>query len=690
MRVSIVGFLALCQIVAAATYTTTKCQTTSISGTSTRTTTLGATTSRSTTTKRVTPTITQTSTLPKSTVVRTSTTTVGTVTSGKASTAYATVATYGSTVTQTYTNTIFPLEVVTTTYTPVEASTTRVYTYTLDPPAPTLPSSQARGLAGRIVVDERDEVVYLNKRGKRVQCSAVTVFVSTTTQTAKTTATVVKTITPTSTVTRTSILTRPAATVTPAPVTSTSTVDQGVSTEFQGYTEITRTDTTETRTYTSTVYTSTATVTNSAYKACDPKATRAFGGFEIANVLNLTSRGQKETFLYEATEYNYQGNYMVDCCNQAAGTPGAVALMGVMVLGSLVLKRQRERPKRPWKIWSLDISKQMLGQLFVHTLNIVLSDAVAAHGRSNPCSLYFLNIAIDTTLGVFIIYITLRIVTHVLTSVLGWHGFVSGQYGNVPTPDGGSGKPKMSYWGKQLVTYLFAIFIMKIIVTGIMWMFPFFFALGRWLLSFFGKHRNVQVFFVMALFPLAMNVIQFWLIDSLLRHNPTTSVYAKLNNSGTIVDEFGDGGDRSDGEPGSHNWRGQGRRSYEEEEGSVSGGAASSRRRTGGGASTSAATLSSPSTSRAGAGTGEGSQSAGFDPYRAAEGNQYQSRANLMDNVDDDDGSMTPRSASGRRLNGRHTKLHMDDSEQRPASPASNHGSLNGSRQHSRENSGRR
>lgn len=42
------------------------------------------------------------------------------------------------------------------------------------------------------------------------------------------------------------------------------------------------------------------------------------------------------------------------------------AIMGVVVVGSLVLKRQREKPKRPWKIWYVedgvleqpDISKQ--------------------------------------------------------------------------------------------------------------------------------------------------------------------------------------------------------------------------------------------------------------------------------------------------------------------------------------------
>ncbi len=53
------------------------------------------------------------------------------------------------------------------------------------------------------------------------------------------------------------------------------------------------------------------------------------------------------------------------------------AIMGVLVIGSLVYKRQRETPKRKWKIWALDVSKQLLGQLFVHMLNVILSDFVA-------------------------------------------------------------------------------------------------------------------------------------------------------------------------------------------------------------------------------------------------------------------------------------------------------------------------
>lgn len=46
-----------------------------------------------------------------------------------------------------------------------------------------------------------------------------------------------------------------------------------------------------------------------------------------------------------------------------------------------------------------DVSKQVVGQLFVHGANILVSDVVAHHSSSNACVFYFLNILIDTTLG---------------------------------------------------------------------------------------------------------------------------------------------------------------------------------------------------------------------------------------------------------------------------------------------------
>lgn len=68
---------------------------------------------------------------------------------------------------------------------------------------------------------------------------------------------------------------------------------------------------------------------------------------------------------------------------------GIQAAMGVIVLLSLLLKRARERPKRPWKIWTLDVSKQVIGQAWVHATNVAISNLIASHSQDeqNPCTL---------------------------------------------------------------------------------------------------------------------------------------------------------------------------------------------------------------------------------------------------------------------------------------------------------------
>lgn len=49
------------------------------------------------------------------------------------------------------------------------------------------------------------------------------------------------------------------------------------------------------------------------------------------------------------------------------------ATMGLLVIGSLLLKRAREKPKRRWSVWSADVSKQITGQAFVHASNLLIS-----------------------------------------------------------------------------------------------------------------------------------------------------------------------------------------------------------------------------------------------------------------------------------------------------------------------------
>jgi hypothetical protein len=98
--------------------------------------------------------------------------------------------------------------------------------------------------------------------------------------------------------------------------------------------------------------------------------------------------------------------------------------LGIVAILSLVVKRWRETPKRPWLIWFFDVSKQVVGSVLVHILNLLMSNLGAGElvnaaqqaadksGKSgnggqkkpNPCSFYLLNLGIDvsiTKLGVW-------------------------------------------------------------------------------------------------------------------------------------------------------------------------------------------------------------------------------------------------------------------------------------------------
>ncbi|OBZ70347.1 hypothetical protein A0H81_09722 [Grifola frondosa] len=133
-------------------------------------------------------------------------------------------------------------------------------------------------------------------------------------------------------------------------------------------------------------------------------------------------------------------------------------LMGLLVISSLVYKRHRETPKRPWRIWLFDVSKQVIGQLFVHGVNVLISDVVAHVSSGNACVLYFLNILIDTTLGVGVIYFILRFMAYFFTEKCHLKGFESGQYGSPPS---------INYWVRQAAVYVFALTTMKLLVVAL-------------------------------------------------------------------------------------------------------------------------------------------------------------------------------------------------------------------------------
>jgi len=185
-------------------------------------------------------------------------------------------------------------------------------------------------------------------------------------------------------------------------------------------------------------------------------------------------------------------------------------LMGILVILALVYKRHREPRKRPWRIWFFDVSKQVFGQAFVHSLNLLISGLGAIHSSrgKNACVFYFFNVLIDTTLGVAIIYGLLHLVNYILINKFQLKGFMSGEYGSPPS---------WLNWARQTVVYAVVLTAMKLMVIAILAIWPGLIDVGAWLLGWTGNGGNFQIIFVMGIFPIVMNIVQFWIIDTIVK-----------------------------------------------------------------------------------------------------------------------------------------------------------------------------
>lgn len=50
--------------------------------------------------------------------------------------------------------------------------------------------------------------------------------------------------------------------------------------------------------------------------------------------------------------------------------------LGILSFSVLIIKRFTEKQKRPWRIWILDTSKQIISQMMAHFINLTISIAL--------------------------------------------------------------------------------------------------------------------------------------------------------------------------------------------------------------------------------------------------------------------------------------------------------------------------
>lgn len=192
-------------------------------------------------------------------------------------------------------------------------------------------------------------------------------------------------------------------------------------------------------------------------------------------------------------------------------------LLAFFALMSLWFKRQSEQPRRKFRTWFLDVSKQGLGAAYAHILNMIIAAIIVKNGsKSNngaslndQCAWYGMTYLVDTTLGLVLAIWGLKAIDWCANE----YDWVSLKHSGVY--DGIDG---LLHWIHQAVAWLLILTVVKVMIY-------FFMILTSEQLAYFGallfkplqKNIRFELLFVMIVFPGILNVIYFWVADHYLK-----------------------------------------------------------------------------------------------------------------------------------------------------------------------------
>mmetsp|Transcript_29612 Transcript_29612/g.86256 ORF Transcript_29612/g.86256 Transcript_29612/m.86256 type:complete len:411 (-) Transcript_29612:1136-2368(-) len=190
------------------------------------------------------------------------------------------------------------------------------------------------------------------------------------------------------------------------------------------------------------------------------------------------------------------------------------ALLAVIALVSLYLKRQQEQPRRKFWTWFMDVSKQAFGACYAHVLNMAIAAILADNTRGDAvledeCAWYAINYVIDCTLGLVLSIAGLKLLDYVANKA-DWVSLMhSGVY---------VGRRGILHWINQMIAWIIILTVTKVVVCVFMWLTSEWLAIaGAWLFEPFQVNIRFELLFVMIFFPGFMNIIYFWITDSYLK-----------------------------------------------------------------------------------------------------------------------------------------------------------------------------
>jgi len=190
--------------------------------------------------------------------------------------------------------------------------------------------------------------------------------------------------------------------------------------------------------------------------------------------------------------------------------------LATFALGSLWFKRMREKPRRKFQTWFMDVSKQGIGAVYAHLLNMLVAAVIANNHRAededrldDECAWYAINYLVDTTFGLVLALVFLKGLDYIANQ-RNWESLKnSGVY---------FGPEKWTHWRDQVIAWVAVLTVVKLVLLYFMWIFSAFLAFwGRILFKPMQSNIRFELIFVMIVFPGFLNVIYFWVIDSYIK-----------------------------------------------------------------------------------------------------------------------------------------------------------------------------
>jgi len=234
--------------------------------------------------------------------------------------------------------------------------------------------------------------------------------------------------------------------------------------------------------------------------------------------------------------------------------------LGAIAFLFLIVKRQCEprEVRRGWLVWFCDITKQGWSVGILHFMNIALAEN--KNGSIDPCTYYLATFGVDSTIGLIIIYIGVKCCERLCQSLNILDGLEFGEYfkteavaiqisprvvdnlessnfnrlRSATSTEAIELKRELEHRSKlgsfscqsysvQLACYLIVTMVLKVIVYFILKIeaVDHLFLKIRELFTFYVSSKESEIFIVLFLVPLILNIIMLWVTDSILMHGET-------------------------------------------------------------------------------------------------------------------------------------------------------------------------